>query len=255
LEAAAIRRDQDVERQGRLLAQQDETIARKDEIIARKDEIIARKDEIIARKDNELAELQAQLEEARRAAKRQAAPFSKRAPKERPKTPGRKAGEAHGTHAHRAAPDHIDQMHDVPLPGQCPCGCCEFEVLRVEAQYQTEIPRRPIVHQFNVVIGRCRQCGRQVQGRHPLQTSDALGAAASQLGPRAQAAVVMLNKDLGLSHRMPVSCSSTWKVKTPLTPKEVSRSPSASRRSTTAAGSCPPAPARRMSPLAATWML
>jgi transposase len=38
-----------------------------------------------------------------------------------------------------------------------------------------------------------------VQGRHPLQTSDALGCCASQLGPDAQAAIVHLNKDAGLS--------------------------------------------------------
>jgi len=36
--------------------------------------------------------------------------------------------------------------------------------------------------------------------RRPLQTSDALGAAASQLGPDTQAAVVELNKQAGLSH-------------------------------------------------------
>jgi transposase len=39
-----------------------------------------------------------------------------------------------------------------------------------------------------------------VQGRHPLQTSNALGAAASQLGPDAQALAVHLNKEAGLSH-------------------------------------------------------
>lgn len=31
-------------------------------------------------------------------------------------------------------------------------------------------------------MGRCRDCRRRVQGSHPFQTSDALGAAASQLG-------------------------------------------------------------------------
>src|SRR5262249_57139600 len=46
----------------------------------------------------------------------------------------------------------------------------------------------------------CGDCGRRVQGRHPLQTSDALGAAASQIGPDAQAAVALLNKTFGLSH-------------------------------------------------------
>src|SRR4029079_6886389 len=45
-----------------------------------------------------------------------------------------------------------------------------------------------------------------VQGRHPLQTSDALGAAASQLGPDAQAAVVELNKQGGLSHGKVTRC-------------------------------------------------
>jgi transposase len=38
-----------------------------------------------------------------------------------------------------------------------------------------------------------------VQGRHRLQTSDALGCCASQIGSEAQSAVVMLNKELGLS--------------------------------------------------------
>jgi transposase len=38
-----------------------------------------------------------------------------------------------------------------------------------------------------------------VQGRHPLQTSDALGAAAAQLGAQLVALVVVLNKQLGLS--------------------------------------------------------
>jgi transposase len=39
-----------------------------------------------------------------------------------------------------------------------------------------------------------------VRGRHALQTSDATGAARSQLGPDAQAAVVYLNKRAGLSY-------------------------------------------------------
>jgi transposase len=39
-----------------------------------------------------------------------------------------------------------------------------------------------------------------VRGRHPLQTSDATGAARSQLGPDAQAAVVYFNKRAGMSY-------------------------------------------------------
>src|SRR5438477_512544 len=52
----------------------------------------------------------------------------------------------------------------------------------------------------------CRQRHRRVQGRHPLQTSDALGAAAAQLGPDAQAAVIELNKQGGLSHGKVIRC-------------------------------------------------
>jgi transposase len=39
-----------------------------------------------------------------------------------------------------------------------------------------------------------------VQGRHPLQTSDALGAAAVHLGPQAAAFAVLLNKRYGLAY-------------------------------------------------------
>ena len=39
-----------------------------------------------------------------------------------------------------------------------------------------------------------------MQGRHDLQTSDALGAAASQVGPDAQAAATLLHTQAGLSH-------------------------------------------------------
>jgi len=71
---------------------------------------------------------------------------------------------------------------------------------RVTAQYQEDLPPvRPVVRRFDVHIGRCRGCGRRVQGRHPLQTSDAIGAAAVQLGPQVVATAASLNKQLGIS--------------------------------------------------------
>jgi transposase len=147
-----------------------------------------------------VAELEAQLAEALRAGKRQAAPFAKGPPKPEPKKPGRKPGQDYGRKGHRPAPAHIDEVHEAPLPDSCPdCGG-PVEETDVQQQYQVEIPRQPIHRQFNVHVGRCRCCARRVQGRHPLQTSDALGAAASQLGPDAQAAVVDLNKQAGLAH-------------------------------------------------------
>ena len=58
----------------------------------------------------------------------------------------------------------------------------------------------PSSAQFNIHCGHCQKCGKHVRGRHPLQTSDATGAAQSQLGPDAQAAIVYLNKRAGMSH-------------------------------------------------------
>jgi transposase len=163
---------------------------------------VAQLERALAQLQRTCDELRRQLEAATTAGKRQAAPFSKGPPTPQPKTPGRKAGEQHGTHGHRPppTPDQIDECHEAPLPDACPgCGGCLDET-HVAHQYQTDIPRRPIVRQFNIHYGRCRGCGQPCHGRHPLQTSDALGAAASQLGPDGQAAVVVLNKDAGLSH-------------------------------------------------------
>jgi len=146
--------------------------------------------------------LQQRLDEAERSAKRQAAPFAKGQPKKNPKKPGRKPGEQHGRHAHREPPSpaQVDEILDAPLPEHCPdCGGGIVEDQRAQ-QFQTEIPRRPIVRQFDIHCGHCQQCGKQLRGRHPLQTSTATGAARSQLGADAQAAVVYLNKHAGLSH-------------------------------------------------------
>ncbi len=147
----------------------------------------------------QVADLTRRLDDALRAGKRQAAPFRKGPPKPDPQPPGRKAGDDHGEHAHRPPPppDTINECHDAPLPDACPHCRGALVETGVADQYQTDIPRRPVVRHFRVHIGRCRRCGRRVQGRHELQTSDALGAAASQIGPAAQAAAVVLNKTAG----------------------------------------------------------
>jgi transposase len=143
--------------------------------------------------------LKRQLEDARRAGFRQAAPFAKPL-KPHPKRPGRKAGRAYGRKARRRIPSQVDECYDVPLPTQCPtCGGPVVETT-VATQYQEELPvTRVVVRQFDLHVGRCNGCGRRVQGRHPLQTSDAIGAAAAQLGAQVIALVVVLNKQLGLS--------------------------------------------------------
>jgi transposase len=150
------------------------------------------------RRDNE--RLRAQLEAARRAGYRQAAPFSK-GPSGRPaRRPGRKAGPAYGRQGQRPVPAIIDAVQDVPGPPACPqCGGAVDDT-QVTAQYQEDLPPvRPVGRRFDVHIGRCRRCGRRVQGRHPRPTSDAVGAAAVQLGPQAVAIAASFNKQLGLS--------------------------------------------------------
>ncbi len=90
---------------------------------------------------------------------------------------------------------------DGPLPTSCPTCGSALDEARVADQIQEELPVvRPHVRRFRVHIGQCRDCGRRVQGRDPLQTSDALGAASTHLGPQAVALIVLLNKYLGLSH-------------------------------------------------------
>ena len=170
--------------------------------LAEKDRRIAELEARVVQLEAQVAKLTQLLEQAQRTSRRQAAPFSKGEPKPNPKPPGRKPGPDYGTPAFRAAPrpGQIDEVHEAALPARCPaCGGAVQET-HLACQDQVEIPRRPIYRKFNVHVGACTRCGRRVQGRHPLQTSDALGAAASQLGPDLQATLVQLNKDAGLSH-------------------------------------------------------
>lgn len=148
----------------------------------------------------ENARLRKALEEALRATKRQAAPFSKGAPKLHPKPPGRKPGAKYGRRASRLVPTRVDEQIPVPLPKQCLR--CGGPVVHDDTrpQFQEDIVRRTLVRRFDVEVGHCAGCGRHVQGRHPLQTSDALGAAQVQVGPEALALAAHLNKELGISH-------------------------------------------------------
>jgi transposase len=146
-----------------------------------------------------VGELERLVEELARAAKRQSAPFAKGAPKATPKPPGRKPGNDYGTHAARAIPERVDATVDAPLPDRCPdCGA-GITLERVADQYLEDLTVVTTVTRVRVQVGRCGGCGRRVQGRHPAQVSDALGAAGSQVGPRAQALAAELNKTMGLS--------------------------------------------------------
>jgi len=156
------------------------------------------------RKENERLQQEAErlrreLEAALRASKRQAAPHSRGNPKANPQRSGRKPGRRYGRQACRPIPARVDERITVPLPERCPhCGG-GVEAESCETQYQEEIVRRTVVRRFDIAVGHCRNCRRRVQGRHRLQTSDAVGVGNVQLGPEALTLAAILNKQMGLS--------------------------------------------------------
>src|SRR5512144_1392607 len=163
----------------------------------------------------EVERLKAELEQSRRARKRQAATFSKGPPKAHPKPPGRQAGHP-PSHRPAPPPEQVDRTIEVPLPPECPeCRApLDDAPITVHAHYQGALPEPPpIVARFRVPVARCPACYRRVQGRHPEQTSDALGAAAVQYGPRLLGFAADLKHRIGASYR---KCSSVLSTLTGL---------------------------------------
>jgi transposase len=96
----------------------------------------------------------------------------------------------------------VDRVVDVPIQEKC-CPHCGggFGEECVHEQFVTDIPPvEPTVTQFNIHSATCKNCGTRVQGRHPEQISDAVGAASNQIGPHAVAFAAQLNKTTGASY-------------------------------------------------------
>ncbi len=145
--------------------------------------------------------LRDQLDDAQRQAARQAAPFrrrdAKKVPEDRRKSPGRPKGHPG---VYRPVPEEVDEQIDVPLTGCPTCGGTVADLETIEQYIEDLPPVRPWVTRLVTYRGQCSQCG-EVQSLHPLKTSAATGAAKTQLGPRAQALAVTLNKQHGLTMR------------------------------------------------------
>jgi transposase len=117
-----------------------------------------------------------------------------------PKRPGRRQG-------HKAdlrpipSPEHIDRVIEVALD-ECPeCHAPLYDEGTV-VQYQTDLPPIvPIITQFNIQTGRCSCCRQHWQGRHPEQTSDAIGVAGNTLGPVVLTMAAEMKHRLGVSYR------------------------------------------------------
>ena len=177
-----------------------------DELLAltrQQDRLIRDLEAKLTRLQAETDRLKAELEEARRAGKRQAAPFSKGPPKDRPRRPGRKPGHP-PSHRPVPPPEQVTRTVEIPLPASCP-GCqapLDEAPVTVHDQFQIDMPEpKSVVIRFRVPVVRCPLCRRRIQGRHPEQASDALGAAAVQYGPRLLAFAADLKHRLGVPYR------------------------------------------------------
>ena len=188
-------RDVVIEQQDREIGRLRDDLARHKDVHRRNDGLQRQNERL--RRENE--HLKKQLGAERRAGRRQAAPFAKDRPQGRGGRPGRRPGARYGRQGRRPCPAHVDEALAAPAPTTCPdCGGA-VEVTGAAAQYQEDLPPvRPMVRRFDIEVGHCSQCRRRVQGRHALQTSDALGAARAQLGPGVVALVVELHTHGGL---------------------------------------------------------
>jgi transposase len=158
------------------------------------------RDRRIAQLEEENQRLRLQLEEAQRDQHRQAHPFRREQGTAKPKKPGRRKGHPADLRP-VPAPEQIDRVIDVPLD-ECPlCHVPLFDQDQV-VQYQTDLPPIvPIVTQFNIETGICPCCRQYWQGRHPEQTSDAIGAAGNTLGPVVLTMAAEMKHRLGVSYR------------------------------------------------------
>ena len=165
-----------------------------------KDERIAELEKQLARALAIIEKLQKEVEELKRAGKRQAAPFARRNLVERPRRSGRKKGQ--GKFSHRAKPTikQITETKRARLQGCPECGGQVREIHQHE-QYVTDIPVIEVkTTRFITYSGYCRECHKRVRSQHPDQTSQATGAAGVLVGPRAKALAADLKHRLGVSY-------------------------------------------------------
>lgn len=161
--------------------------------------VIERLLDIVESLQDENKKLCDRIDGLEREVKRPAAPFRipDKKKKAKPGKPGRPKGHKG---SFRPRPQQIDEIIEVPLE-RCPdCGGPLEGVTALE-QYIEEIPVvRPKVTKLVTWRGQCPRCG-EVRSTHPLQVSDAAGAAGTHLGPRALGVAMELTHGHGLTKR------------------------------------------------------
>ena len=172
----------------------------KDQRIAELEAELAREHALNQKLQKQLERLQVEVEELKRAGKRQAAPFARRKWVAHPQKPGRKAGRGNFSHRPQPSLKQVNETKTAKLQGCPDCGgkLCE---IHTHEQYVTDIPEvQVITTRFVTYSGYCRECHKRVRSQHPDQTSKATGAAGVQVGPRAKALATDLKHRLGVSY-------------------------------------------------------
>jgi transposase len=172
----------------------------KDQRIAELEAQLAQAQALIQKMQQQLERLQAEVEELRRAGKRQATPFARRKLVEKPKKPGRKAGQGKFTRRQKPTAEQVKETKVAPLQGCPECGG-ELSAICEHEQYVADIPVvEPIITRYVTFSGYCADCHKRVRSQHPEQTSQAVGAAGVLVGPRAKALAADLKHRLGASY-------------------------------------------------------
>lgn len=180
----------------RQLRQEIETLRRQLAEAIASNEVLRGDNEALKKKIAELEEL---LTQARRASRRQAAPFRRSQRTSAPQKPGRKPGHPG---ARRPTPERVDRTLQAPPLDACPDCTGPLTDLQELENYQTELP--PIkaqVTRFLFQSGWCASCQKRVFSTHEEQTSTATGAAGHHLGPRLRAFTADLKSRLGIPYR------------------------------------------------------
>lgn len=172
----------------------------KDQEIAELKQQLAQALATIQKLQKQVELLQAEVEELKRAGKRQATPFARRHWVEHPRRPGRKAGKGRFVHRERPSLKEVNETKTAKLPGCPECGG-KLRQRRKHEQFMIDLPAvQPVITRFVTYSGYCSHCHKRMRSWHPDQISQASGAAGVVVGPRAKALAADLKHRLGASY-------------------------------------------------------
>jgi hypothetical protein len=172
----------------------------RDQRIAELEGQLRERDELIAALQEKVQQLGEELEQAKRAGKRQATPFAREKRAAKRKRPGRAKGQGKFTYRRKPASEEVKETKEAPLDCCLECGGALSERKEHE-QFVVDIPPvEPEITRYVTYSGYCACCQQRVRSRHPEQISEATGAAGVVVGPRAKALAADLKHRLGLSY-------------------------------------------------------